>query len=137
MFAGTGSLGIESLSRNCRMVYFVDESLESIRLIEYNINSLKVDKEKYRIIKCDALKFFNFPVDLKWDIIFLDPPYRIMSDIMVKLFDTIAENKFTNADTLIIYEYFFKRDIGDEINKLRIIQKSHFGDKNVVYLSSF
>jgi 16S rRNA (guanine966-N2)-methyltransferase len=135
LFAGTGSLGIESLSRNCSLVYFVDESLESIRLIEYNISILKVDGEKYKIIKSDVLKFFNFHVDLKWDIIFLDPPYRIESDIMMRLFDIISKSEFVKSDTIMIYEYFFKRDIREEINKLKVVKESHFGDKNVVYLS--
>lgn len=135
LFAGTGALGIESLSRSCNLAYFVDESFESISLIEYNIKSLEVNSKKYKIIKSDILNFLSFYEGLEWDIIFLDPPFKIESDIMKKIFNIIPEKGISKKDTLIIYEYFFKRNIAEEIKKLRVIKKSHFGDKEVIYLS--
>jgi 16S rRNA (guanine966-N2)-methyltransferase len=135
LFAGTGSLGIESLSRECSLVYFVDKSFESIRLIEYNIRSLKISNEKYKIVRRNVLDFLRFYEGLKWDIIFLDPPFKIESDIMVKIFEMIADKKISKKNTLAVYEYFFKRDIAKEIKKFRIIKKSNFGDKEVIYLS--
>ncbi len=118
-------------------MYFVDKSFESIGLIEYNIRSLKISGEKYKIVRSDVLKFLKFHNGLKWDIIFLDPPYRIEDDIMREIFDIIPEKGIGGADTLIIYEYFFKRDIGKEIEKLKVIKESHFGDKKVIYLSPY
>jgi len=135
LFAGTGALGIESLSRGCNLTYFVDKSFESISLIEFNIRSLKIDSKKYKIIRSDIINFLSFHEGLKWDIIFLDPPFKIESDIMRKIFDSIKEKRISKEDTLIIYEYFFKRNITEEIKKLKVIKKSHFGDKEVIYLS--
>jgi 16S rRNA G966 N2-methylase RsmD len=54
---------------------------------------------------------------------------------MIKIFEVISENKFTKDNCLVIYEYFFKRDIKEEIKKLEILKESHFGDKKVIYLS--
>jgi hypothetical protein len=54
---------------------------------------------------------------------------------MKKIFDIIIEKEIGKKDSLIIYEYFFKRDIAEEIEKLKVIKKSHFGDKDVIYLS--
>ncbi len=65
----------------------------------------------------------------------MDPPYKIESGIMKKIFDNLSEKKITRADTLIIYEYFFKKDASKEIENLRKIKESHFGDKKVIYLS--
>jgi len=137
LFSGTGSLGIESLSRNCNLVYFVDKSLQSINLIKYNTECLKDDSKKYKIIRSDVFEFLKFYEGLKWDIIFLDPPYEIKSGIMKKIFDILSEKKITRADTLIIYEYFFKKDASEEIENLRKIKESHFGDKKVIYLSPY
>lgn len=137
LFAGTGSLGLESLSRDCNIVYFVDKSFESVALIEYNIRSLKISSEKYKIIRSDILKFLDFYDGPAWDIIFLDPPYKIKSDIMIKIFNAISEKKINKADTLVVYEYFFKRNIEKEIGNLKVIKKSHFGDKKVIYLSPY
>ncbi len=137
LFAGTGSLGIESLSRNCNLVYFVDESFESINLIRYNVTCLKIENEKYKIIRSDVLEFLQSYVNSKWDIIFIDPPYKIESGIMRKIFGVLSEKRVSRADTLIVYEYFFKRDVREEIEGLKKIKESHFGDKRVIYLSPY
>ena len=137
LFAGTGSLGIESLSRNCNLVYFVDKSPESINLIKYNIGSLKIDSERYKIIRNDALEFLQSYSGLRWDIIFLDPPYKIESGIMRGLFDILSEKKISRIGTLMIYEFFFKKDINKEIENLKLVKQSHFGDKKVIYLSPY
>jgi len=137
LFAGSGSLGIESLSRGCNVAYFVDGSYGSINLIEYNIKGLKISAEKYKIIKSDVFKFVKFYEGLKWDIIFVDPPYKIKSDIMVEIFDAISEKKITGSDSLIIYECFFKKIVEEEIKKLNLIKESRLGDKKILYLSPY
>jgi hypothetical protein len=54
---------------------------------------------------------------------------------MKKIFNIMTEKRTGKKDSLIIYEYFFKRDITEEIKELKVIKKSHFGDKDVIYLS--
>jgi 16S rRNA (guanine966-N2)-methyltransferase len=137
LFSGTGSLGIESLSRGCRVAYFVDSSRESINLIKYNTRFIKDAGMKYRIIRSDVLKYIKSYRGLKWDIIFLDPPYKIESGIMKKIFDVLTFKRITRPDSLIIYEYFFKKDTGAEIENLKKIKESNFGDKKVIYLSPY
>ena len=135
LFSGTGSLGIESLSRGSEPVYFIDKSIQSINLIRYNTQNLKDIDGKYRIIKSDALKFLRFCKDRKWDIIFLDPPYKVSGSLMKEIFDVLAKKEISGSETLVIYHYFFKRDIEEEVSDLKKIKLSFFGDKKVVYLS--
>jgi 16S rRNA (guanine966-N2)-methyltransferase len=137
LFSGTGSLGIESLSRGCRVAYFVDSSRESINLIKYNTRFVKDAGMKYRIIRSDVLKYIKSYRGLKWDIVFLDPPYKIESGIMKKIFDILTFKRITRPDSLIIYEYFFKKDTCAEIENLKKIKESNFGDKKVIYLSPY
>lgn len=137
LFSGTGSLGIESLSRGCRVAYFVDSSRESINLIKYNTRFIKDAGMKYRIIRSDVLKYVKSYRGLKWDIIFLDPPYKIESGIMKEIFGNLTYKRITGPDSLIIYEYFFKKDTGAEIENLKKIKESNFGDKKVIYLSPY
>jgi 16S rRNA G966 N2-methylase RsmD len=119
------------------VVYFVDNSKESINLIKYNTRFINDAGRKYRIIKSDVLKYIRSYRGPKWDIIFLDPPYKIESGIMKEIFDSLACKRITGADSLIIYEYFFKKDTGSEIENLKKIKESHFGDKKVIYLSPY
>ncbi len=128
-------MGIESLSRNCNLVYFVDSSRQSINLIKYNTGIIRDNNGNYRIIRSDVLKFLKSCRKPKWNMVFLDPPYNIESGIMKKIFDILASKKITESDTLIIYEYFFKKDTKSEMEDLRKVKESYFGDKKVVYLS--
>lgn len=53
---------------------------------------------------------------------------------MKKAFDILAHKRVTTEDTIIIYEYFFKREVEKEIENLETVKESFFGDKKVVYL---
>jgi len=126
---------VESLSRNCNLVYFVDNSSRSINLIRYNTRYFENTDKKYKIIKSDVLRFLESYEGLKWDLVFLDPPYKIESGIMKKIFDTLAGKYIIKNDAFLIYEYFFKKDVSREIENLKMVKQSHFGDKKVIYLS--
>ncbi len=135
LFSGTGSLGIESLSRGSRFVYFVDNSHESINLIKHNLTGLKDIEDKYRIIKVDVVKFLTVFKEKDVDILFLDPPFKIIEDTMIEVFGVIKEKKVATEKTVIVYEYFAKRDISNEFKDYKVLKNSFFGDKIVTYLS--
>ncbi len=128
-------MGIESLSRGCKSVHFVDNSFKAIEITKHNIKDLKGIEGKYKIIRSDVVKFLKRFDDFKVDIIFTDPPYKVKSNTMKEIFNIIAERKITTDNTIILYECFFKREIDKEINNLSIFKKSFFGDKKVIYLS--
>jgi len=139
LFSGTGSLGLESLSRGSSLVHFVDKDIQSINLIRYNTENLVdgvPDTGEYKIINSDVLDYLEFCKDIKWDIIFFDPPYKIEEDIVREAFDIVAEKMFTKEETLIIYEFFFKREVEEEIKNLKMVKESFFGDKKVIYLKT-
>jgi 16S rRNA G966 N2-methylase RsmD len=114
----------------------VDNSFKAIEIIKYNIKDLRGMEGKYEVIRSDAVKFLKRFDDFKIDIIFTDPPYKVKRNTMEEIFNIIAERKITADNGIIIYEYFFKREIDKEINNLSILKKSFFGDKTVIYLSS-
>ena len=78
LFAGTGAVGIEALSRGARQVYFVETSAAATKLIEQNLQSLGI-VEGYKILRDDLsgviwrLQREHFAAD----VVFLDPPYRM------------------------------------------------------------
>jgi len=77
IFAGTGNLGLESLSRGARKVYFVENNKNSLELIKTNIDLFKVN-DKTTILYADVFKAVKLLHDSKviFDIIILDPPFR-------------------------------------------------------------
>jgi len=103
LFAGTGSLGIESISNYAKKVYFVDNNIISINTIKKNLNN--VDKGKYELINSDylsALKNIN-ENKLKFDIIFLDPPYD--KNLISNVLEYISSHNILNDNGIIICEH--------------------------------
>jgi len=72
LYAGSGALGVEALSRGAAEVTFVESDRASSRLLEQNLDRLG---RPCRVYTMDARRFLR-QVDRTWDIVFLDPPYR-------------------------------------------------------------
>jgi 16S rRNA (guanine966-N2)-methyltransferase len=135
LFSGSGSLGLEAISRGAAKVFFVDNSLKSIKLIKSNLELLKDNDCECKVIKSDIPNFLARFSDFAAGYIFLDPPYKIEAKIMKDIFNSLSNKSSNFINAVIIYEYFSKRDISGEIGTLKIIKNSHFGDKIVSYLS--
>ena len=123
LFAGSGGLGIEALSEGAQSCYFVDNNKIVIDALKKNLTSLKVE-EDYFLIKKDyveALKTF----DMKFDIIFLDPPYHL--NMMNNAIDLIIKNNLLNDGGIIVCEY----EEGIVNCDLQILKEKRYGSKNV------
>lgn len=98
LFAGTGQLGIEALSRGAESCTFVDASRDSIRLVEENLRRCGLEA---RVLCCDALGFLK--TREQFDLIFLDPPYGNGMDTKavenVKEFDILSKGGIMICET--------------------------------------
>ena len=103
LFAGSGSLGIEALSRGAKKIYFVDHGSLSIKAIKKNIQILDIAGSS-EIINTDYLKFINTHHHLDVDIIFLDPPYSLEIKKLANLLIQIVDQKILNKDGNIVLE---------------------------------
>lgn len=88
----------------------------------------------FDIIQKDVLEYLRFCNERKWDIIFLDPPYKIEAGKMRDVFESIAGRGIAGKGSMLVYEFFFKRQVDDEIGSFKLIKQSFFGDKKVIYL---
>ena len=73
LFAGTGALGIEALSRGARRAVFVDRSAEAVDLVARNLRSCDLE-DRARVVRADGLRWLT-TTDDRWDLVLLDPPY--------------------------------------------------------------
>lgn len=104
LFAGSGQLGLEALSRGASYATFVDKSKDSIKLIKENSIKTKLH-EKCSIIQLDYLEFIKRNVNTKYDLIFLDPPYAL--NMYQPALRALLENDCLKKSTLIICESDF------------------------------
>ena len=97
LFAGSGQMGIECLSRGAESAVFVDSSREAVRVIRQNLDRCGLKAE---VLQCDALAFLKR--GRKFDLVFLDPPYD--SDHYEKILQNIKLFDILNDGGIIIVE---------------------------------
>lgn len=100
LFCGSGSLGIECLSRGAKRVAFNDSSISSLGVLSKNLLKLK-GATGYSITRSDYLAYLNSAA-APFDIIFIDPPYRL--DYGVPALEAISRRKLLKKDGVAVYE---------------------------------
>lgn len=116
--AGTGAVGIETLSRGAAFAAFVDKSRRVCGLIEENLDLLKIPETKTEVICSSAEKFVARESLQPFDIIFFDPPYN--SNYAVVLFGIGDTNlALLKPDGILIAQHHFKNLLPEEIGELR------------------
>lgn len=101
LFAGSGGIGIESLSRGASKCYFVDNSKDAIDCIEKNLKKTKLEDLSV-VLKQDAVSAVLYSVREEIGVLFLDPPYGKGYDRQV--LENAAKAKSITEDSLIIVE---------------------------------
>ncbi len=117
LFAGSGALGLESLSRGAKHAVFCDNSYKASEILKKNIEKTHL-KDKSTIITKDYLKALEELKNYKFDIIFLDPPYKF--NLIGKAVEKILELNILNENGIMIVETDEeKRDL-EILNKINI-----------------
>ena len=131
LYAGTGSFGLECLSRQAKSVFFVEKEKNAIEILEKNIKKLKL-KNRTKIFFNDIfelLKKRNFS-ELKFDIIFCDPPFKDIN--MGKLIELIFNENLLNKNGIVILHRNKKTE---EIfpNYFNIVDKRIYGISKIIF----
>lgn len=124
LFAGSGNLGIEAISRGASQCVFVDNDKNAISCIKENIQTLKIQNQTsvYLMDYHQALK----KIEETFDVIFLDPPYRYK--IILELIELIEEKEMLSKNGMIVYESNIENQINEELNEHYHLKKYKYGD---------
>jgi 16S rRNA (guanine(966)-N(2))-methyltransferase RsmD len=132
LYAGTGTVGFEALSRGARKSIFVENDTERANIISKIAANLGFS-EKCTIIKNNAENFL-LEIDSNkdsFDIIFIDPPYH--SNIIDNILNIITEKDVINKNGIVIFEHFKKRFLPERIGKLRLKKTYRYGDTMLTF----
>ena len=132
LFSGSGSFGIECLSRGADNVVFIENYSEVLKILKRNLSNLKMN-DNYKIIEKDIYAENTLlNLNLTFDIIFLDPPYR---DKNLKVFLSKIENsKLLNKNgVIILHRHKKENDIFPKTFK--IIEKKKYGISKIFFMS--
>lgn len=132
LYAGTGGIGIEFLSRGAKESVFVDNNLESVRYIKDNVENCKFN-DVSRVYKQDVIRAINilYQNGEKFDYIFLDPPYE--KGHVKEILDLIEQMDILNENGIIIAEHEKKFNV-DEYEMLELTTRKEYGDIAVSFL---
>ena len=130
LFSGTGSFGIECISRGAETVIFFENYTNSIKVLKKNLNLLKLNKYS-KIIEKDTYNISQSQLNLlKFDLIFLDPPFK--DNKINQLIEKIKKMKITSKDSLIIIHR--NKKIAENISKDLIISKEkNYGLSKIIF----
>jgi 16S rRNA (guanine966-N2)-methyltransferase len=128
LYAGTGAVGIEAVSRGASMVYFTESSARAAELIKQNLGSLGI-AAGFQILKQDSIRALRALESggTVADFVFLDPPYD-MEDAYVQALSSLAESPLLKLETIVIAEHPKKFDPGEDFAPLHRYRKLVQGD---------
>jgi len=128
LYAGSGAVGIEALSRNAAMVYFAESSKAAAEVIEANLRSLGATAG-FKVVRAEtgkALKQWE-GARIAADFVFLDPPYRLREEY-AKSLGLLGDSAIVQATTQVIAEHEKRFDPGEVFGRLRRWRKLEQGD---------
>jgi 16S rRNA (guanine966-N2)-methyltransferase len=129
LFAGTGALGLEALSRGAQSAVFVDKSSQAVKLIKKNVE-LCCFSDRSSIIKKDLEKSLSFlgkllPVK-EFSLIFIDPPYR--QTLSLKILKELSSENFLVSKGLVVAEDDAGHEMPEIVGSLNLFDQRKYGD---------
>ena len=121
LFAGSGQMGIEALSRGAKYATFVDKSRKSVDIIRKNLNNAGF-YHKAKVFHADSISFIDTITDL-YDIVYLDPPYN--TGLMQKVLPEIVEK--VKRTGVIIAENEENEQILQKYGEFMLDRQKHYG----------
>ena len=124
LFAGSGALGIEALSRGMEKVIFVDQNFKAIKIIKANLQHLNISDqaEVYKNNADRALKALSKRA-MQFDVIFLDPPYD--KGLIDEALDGIIKFNLLKENGINFCEFNHKEEI--DTKSFHVIKRYHYG----------
>ena len=137
LFAGTGNLGLEAISRGAKHVTFVEKNAKSVDIIRKNVELLKIGRDEHVVIPKDVFSFIKSYQGEGFDIIFIDPPFteKLADSVMTAL----ASSQCFHQNTLIAIEAIKQEKIETVYTGLSgdliCYDKQDYGDKSLSLFS--
>lgn len=134
IFAGTGNLGIEALSRGASSAVFVDSGRQAGSIIPKNLQ-LTGFTDKGRLVAKDFRSALSMLESLseRFDLVFLDPPYK--KGLLEQCLERLGSSRILGDDALVVAEYSSKEEPGSEFGTLHRFDNRVYGDTALAFFT--
>jgi 16S rRNA (guanine966-N2)-methyltransferase len=132
LYAGTGALGIEALSRGARLAVFVDKAKQSLELIHANIchciKNPQAVLHRFDLCRDDALAKLSkkLPPELRFSLVFLDPPYE--KKLAQKTLQMVEKTDIVHHEGLVIVEERKNEKMPEQCGTLHLVDQRQYGE---------
>jgi 16S rRNA (guanine966-N2)-methyltransferase len=124
LYAGTGALGIEALSRDAQWTDFVDQEPRCCAIIKQNLEKVGLN-HKAHVYCCSVSKALTF-LEGKYDIIFIDPPYA--DSKLENVIQQVDSQALLNKGSLVVIPHSSRITLSEKYGELRLIKQKKHGD---------
>lgn len=134
LFAGTGALGIEAMSRGADTCVFIDKYEGALSIINKNITACNIE-EQTKTFKWDIRKNLNCLKSEQptFSLVFMDPPYNTNS--IEPTFHNLLESRVLIKDALVVIEHSIRETLPNNISQLQIADQRKYGKTVVSFLN--
>jgi 16S rRNA (guanine966-N2)-methyltransferase len=137
LFAGSGSIGIEALSRGAEKVVFVEPNLKAQRIIMQNLEKCRMtgDSPRWILLKSSALAGLKTLKErnLSFDLVYVDPPFD--DDLYEPTLLGLSPSEILRQDAIIVAEHFHKTVLKTNYDKLDFHKDRRLGDTCISFFS--
>ncbi|MBU1040586.1 MAG: 16S rRNA (guanine(966)-N(2))-methyltransferase RsmD [Proteobacteria bacterium] len=113
LFAGSGSLGIEALSRGAQLAWFVEKNPRAADCLRGSLRDLAVPEGRGRVFQADLLKLLGRPAKDAFDVVFIDPPYGL--DLLPPALLKAVRGGYIAPDAFVLAEVEAKTDFAGQV----------------------
>ncbi|MDC3412811.1 16S rRNA (guanine(966)-N(2))-methyltransferase RsmD [Aquibacillus sp. 3ASR75-11] len=133
LFAGSGNLGIEAISRGLDRVIFVDQQPKAIQTIYDNVKMLRIE-DRAEVFRTEAFRALKAAAkrELAFDYIFLDPPYGKVS--YEQLIETAGQYSLLTESGMIVCEHEAKVRLPDQVANYKRLKSDTYGNTTAISL---
>jgi 16S rRNA (guanine966-N2)-methyltransferase len=134
LFAGTGNLGIEALSRGAKKTIFVEKGRQALRLIQRNLNQFGL-KERSEIFSKDANRAIGILKEKgeSFDLILMDPPYE--KGLIQKTITKLNSHQIFHKDSILVIEHNRREPLPRNMNGWNLIRQRRIGETVISFLT--
>ena len=129
LYCGIGSFGLECISRGSKKISFVERDNIAIKILKENLVKLSI-KNKTNIFNQSIEDFLKKNIKEKYDIFFLDPPFKDLDNL--KILENIREKKIFNTNHIVLIHREIK-SLDDYEKYLDIVETKHYGRSKIIF----
>ncbi|MCW2491036.1 MAG: rRNA (guanine966-N2)-methyltransferase [Pseudonocardiales bacterium] len=132
LFAGSGAVGIEALSRGAEVAVFVESDHRAAAILQENLNAVRLSGAV--LYRCSAETYLAaVGADDPFDFVFLDPPYAVPPGVVARLLETLADERWLVEGAVVVVERSWRDPQPEWPSEIKAMKQRRYGEGSLWY----